>query len=78
MYGTIEIVFVTHNTIKLIVNTEYAGIAITPNIVNPYLLTKYRTMPINTKQERVIISMFNGSNTSYPPLIDITMIVLMQ
>lgn len=78
MYGTIAIVFVTHNTIKLIVNTEYIGIAIIPNIIKPYLLTKYNTIPINTKQESVIIIMFNGSNTFYPPLINIAVIVLMR
>ena len=76
MYGTMETVFVTHKTIKLIVNTEYVGIAIIPNMVKPYLLTKYNTIPINTKQESVIISMFNGSNTFYPPLIDIIEITL--
>ena len=78
MYGTMETVFVTHKTIKLIVNTEYVGIAIIPNMIKSYLLTKYRTIPINTKQESVIIIIFNGSNTFYPPLINIAMIVLMR
>ena len=78
IYGMTVTVFVTHNIIKLIVNITYIGIATIPSKIKSYLFTRCNTRPINTKQESVIISMFNGSNTFYPPLIDIIEITLMQ